>query len=71
MVVVVKCNSTDEEVGDEEGAMQGEIMATELPGGKLYICPALTLAKGKKKSKLRKKKHIYLIFQKQIRSLTS
>ena len=70
-MAVVDCDSADEEGNDEGGAVQGEMMTAELLGDKLYICLALTPTKGKKRSKLRKRRHICLTFQKQIRYLTS
>ena len=54
-MAVVDYDSAKEEIGDEEGTMQGEIMAAELLGGKLYTSPALTHAKRKEKIKTEEK----------------
>ena len=48
-MAIVDHDSADEEGNGEEGVVQGEIMTIELLWGKPYTCPALTLAKGKKK----------------------
>ena len=56
---------------DEEGIIQGEIIAVKLLGASHILVLLSFLLKEKMKSKLRKMRHIYLIFQKQIKSLTS
>ena len=56
---VVDCDSADEERNDEEGTIQGEIMAIELLRGKTYTCPAFTPVNGKEKVKT-EEKEVYL-----------
>ena len=63
MVAIVKCDSADKEGNDEDGVVQGAIMAAKLLGGKPYTCPPLTPIKGKENIKI-EEKDIYLIFQK-------
>ena len=55
-MAVVECDSTNEEVANEEGTIQGEIMAAKLLWGKPYTCPAFTPTKRKEKVKTKKKK---------------
>ena len=71
LVVVVEYDLAKEEVNDEERIVQGEIMAAELLGASYTPIPPSLLLKERRKSKLRKRKHIFFVFQRQIKFLTS
>ena len=59
LVVVVEYDSAEEEAGDIEGTLKGEIMVAKLLKGKTYTYTAFILAKGKEKVKI-KEKEAYL-----------
>ena len=59
MISIIDCDQTKEYAQKEPSNRHVDIMAVEFVQGKPYICPTLTLSKGKEVAKPEKKAYLF------------